>query len=124
MLCRLCYIMGSVLLPIFILFSLAPLMVVYLNPFYNNPSVKYMMINTKSEAVVVKQIQDNEVIFNRDLKWLERITSMENIGVDSLDLSLKFDSMKAKIDGRIKNLRTTRELLKYTPHIKIDYLKN
>ena len=32
--------------------------------------------------------------------------------------------MKAKIDGRIKNLRTTRELLKYTPHIKIDYLNN
>ena len=83
-----------------------------------------MMINTKSEAVVVKQIQDNEAIFNRDLKWLERITSMENIGVDSLDLSLKFSSMKAKIDGRIKNLRTTRELLKYTPHIKIDYLNN
>ena len=82
------------------------------------------MIDTKSEAVVVKQIQDNEVIFNRDLKWLERITSMENIDVDSLDLSLKFDSMKVKIDGRIKSLRTTRELLKYTPHIKIDYLNN
>ena len=82
------------------------------------------MIDTKSETVVVKQIQDNEVIFNRDLKWLERITSIENVGVDSLDLSLKFDSMKAKIDGRIKNLRTTRELLKYTPHIKIDYLNS
>ena len=83
-----------------------------------------MMINTKSEAVVVKQIQDNEVIFNNDLKWLERITSIEDVDVDSLDLSLKFDSMKAKIDGRIKNLRITRELLKYTPHIKIDYLNN
>ena len=82
------------------------------------------MINIKSEDVVVKQIQDNEVIFNNDLKWFERITSMGNIGVDSLDLSLKFSAMKAKIDGRIKNLRTTRELLKYTPHIKIDYLNN
>ena len=82
------------------------------------------MIDTKSEALVVKQIQDNEIIFNNDLKWLKRITSMENIDVDSLDLSLKFSSMKAKIDGRIKNLRTTRELLKYTPHIKIDYLNN
>ena len=68
-------------------------MVVYLNPFCNNPSVKYMMINTKSEAIVVKQIQDNKVIFNRDLKWLERITSIDNVGVDSLDLSLKFNSM-------------------------------
>ena len=64
------------------------------------------MINTKSEAVVVKQIQDNEAIFNNDLKWLERITTMENIDVDSLDLSLKFNSMKDKIDGGIKNLRT------------------
>ena len=82
------------------------------------------MIDTKSEALVVKQIQDNEVIFNSDLKWLERITSIENVDIDSLDLSLKFSSMKAKIDGRIKNLRTTREILKYTPHIKIDYLNN
>jgi len=82
------------------------------------------MINTKSEAVVVKQIQDNEAIFNNDLKWLERITSIENIDVDNLDLSLKFSTMKTKIDGRIKNLRTTRELLKYTPHIKIEYLNN
>ena len=61
-----------------------------------------MIIDRKKEEHLLKQIQDNEAIFNRDLKWLERITSMENIGVDSLDLSLKFSSMKAKIDGRIK----------------------
>jgi len=83
-----------------------------------------MIIDTKKEEHLLKQIQDNEAIFNNDLKWLERITSMENIDVDSLDLSLKFSAMKAKIDGRIKNLRTTRDLLKYTPHIKIDYLNN
>ncbi len=55
-----------------------------------------MMINTKSEALIVKQIQDNEAIFNRDLKWLERITSIENVDVDSLDLSLPCKAPKLR----------------------------
>jgi hypothetical protein len=80
------------------------------------------MIDTKSEGLVVKQIQDNEVIFNNHLKWLESISPLTNIDVDVLDLSLKFNMLKEQIDVHIKKLRSTRELLKYTPYIKIDYL--
>lgn len=83
-----------------------------------------MIVDIKKEAQILKIIQEKESVFDSNLRWLERISSIKNIQVDDLDLSLQFNTLKNKIDKRIKHIKSIKKLLKYTPNIEIVYINN
>ena len=82
------------------------------------------MVSKKTEEYTEKQIVITEKLLGEKLKQYKQLSAKVRETKKSKKNNLKAARKQNEISEKFKKLKSQRELLKYSPYIKYDYLHN
>lgn len=82
------------------------------------------MVSKKTEEYTEKQIVIREKLLGEKLKLYKQLVTKVREIKKSKKNNVKVAKKQNEISVKFKNLKAQRELLKYSPYVKYDYLHN